>query len=80
MTNAILQAAERNTRGEQKTFHSPPGIIFDRALFRRLYRAEPQADRTLRPLVRRRARTLRPLDVAIRFRKPWTLDLWRFLG
>ena len=33
-----------------------------------------QADRTLRPLARRRARTLRPLEVAILFRKPWTLE------
>ena len=38
------------------------------------------ADRTLRPLARRRARTLRPLEVAILLRKPWTLDLWRRLG
>ena len=28
----------------------------------------------------RRARTLRPLAVAILFLKPCTLDLWRFLG
>ena len=35
------------------------------------YPIEPgQADRTLRPLARRRARTLRPLEVAILWRKP----------
>ena len=33
----------------------------------------PQWDRRTRPARRRRARTLRPLAVAIRLRKPWTL-------
>ena len=36
--------------------------------------------RRARPFARRRARTLRPLRVAIRLRKPCSLERWRFLG
>ena len=39
-----------------------------------------QTVRLLRPLARRRAMTLRPFLVAMRFRKPWTRLRWRFLG
>jgi hypothetical protein len=42
------------------------GLVSGRSLGGRNY-----ADRRLRPLARRRARTLRPPTVAIRFRKPW---------
>lgn len=38
------------------------------------------ADRRARPLARRRDRTLRPLAVAIRARKPWTRLRFRTLG
>ena len=36
--------------------------------------------RRARPLARRRASTLRPLRVAMRLRKPCSLERWRFLG
>ena len=39
-----------------------------------------QTVRLLRPFARRRAMTLRPFLVAMRFRKPWTRLRWRFLG
>ena len=42
--------------------------------------SQTQWVRRTRPLARRRASTLRPLRVAIRLRKPCSLERWRFLG
>src|SRR5699024_494197 len=83
------RASLKNLRMHRRGGGNNPTPLFTRLIWLCPFAVSPSDDGSLsqtqwvrrtRPLARRRASTLRPLRVAIRLRKPCSLERWRFLG
>ena len=84
-----LPTGQKNLRMHRRGGGNIPTPLFTRLFDLCPFAVSPSDDGSLsqtqwvrrtRPLARRRASTLRPLRVAIRLRKPCSLERWRFLG